>query len=263
MQAVVDALKAWQLHPVADHFTVAIVVIAVLADLLASLFASRLWIRYMATFLMVVGALAAWSSNVTGGWEASRVWDNVTGPAKDVLKTHAELGDWLPWVITALAVWRLGIQFLGFIAGLRPLYLLAAIAGVGLLLYQGHEGGELVYTYGVGTAVMPVASNAASPSPQASPAGSPQESPSASAGEPSAIPTVYVPTTTPTPAAAVPGAAVPAPSASAQPSAAASPAMPASPAATPPASSSATPSKPPIGGASPAASPSPPRSATL
>src|SRR5579864_2316046 len=78
MQAVVDALKAWQLHPVADHFTVAIVVVAVLADLLASLFASRLWIRYMATFLMVVGALAAWSSNVTGGWEASRVWDNVT-----------------------------------------------------------------------------------------------------------------------------------------------------------------------------------------
>jgi len=263
MQAVVDALKAWQLHPVADHFTVAIIIIAVLADLLASLFASRIWIRYMATLLMVIGALAAWSSNVTGGWEASRVWDNVTGPAKDVLKTHAELGGWLPWVITALALWRLGIQFLGFIAGLRPLYLLAAIVGVGLLIYQGHEGGELVYTYGVGTAVMPVASNAASPSPEASPAGSPHESPGASPGEPSAIPTVYVPTATPTPRAEVPGAAAPAPSASAQPSAAASPAMPGSPAVTPSASSSATPSKPPAGGASPSASPSPPRSATL
>lgn len=263
MQAVVDALKAWQFHPVADHFTVAIVVIAVLADLLASLFSSRIWVRYMATFLMVVGALAAWSSNVTGGWEASRVWDNVTGPAKDVLITHAELGGWLPWVISALAIWRVGIQFLGFIAGLRPLYLLAAIAGVALLLYQGHEGGELVYTYGVGTAVMPVASNAASPSPEAPRAGSPHESPSASTGEPSAIPTVYVPTTTPTPQATVPGAAAPAPSASAQPSATASPAMPGSPAETPPASSFATPSKPPAGGASPSASPSPPRSATL
>jgi uncharacterized membrane protein len=262
MQAVVDALKAWQLHPVVDHFTVAIVVIAVLADLLASLFASRLWMRYMATFLMAVGALAAWSSNVTGGWEASRVWDNVTGPAKDVLKTHAELGDWLPWVITALAIWRVGIQFLGFIAGLRPIYLLAAIAGVGLLLYQGHEGGELVYTYGVGTAVMPVASNAPSPSPEASPAGSPPESPNTSPSEPSAIPTVFVPTMTPTPSAA-PGTAAPAPSASAQPGAAASPAMPGSPAATPSVSSFATPSKPPAGGESPSASPSPPRSATL
>ena len=263
MQAVVDALKAWQLHPVVDHFTVAIVVVAVLADLLASLFASRLWIRYMATFLMVVGALAAWSSNVTGGWEASRVWDNVTGPAKDVLKTHAELGDWLPWVITALAIWRVGIQFLGFIAALRPIYLLAAIAGVGLLLYQGHEGGELVYTYGVGTAVMPVASNAPSPSPEASPAGSPPESPNTSPSEPSAIPTVFVPTMTPTPSAAAPGTAAPAPSASAQPGAAASPAMPGSPAATPSVSSFATPSKPPAGGESPSASPSPPRSATL
>ncbi len=259
MQAVVDALKAWQLHPVADHFTVAIVVIAVLADLLASLFASRIWIRYMATSLMVVGALAAWSSNVTGGWEASRVWDNVTGPAKAVLITHAELGGWLPWVITALAIWRLAIQFLGFIAGLRPLYLLAAIVAVGVLIYQGHEGGELVYTYGVGTAVMPVASNAASPAPEASPRGSPQESPS----EPSAIPTVYVPTTTPTPQATVPGAAALAPSASAQPTAMASPAEPGSPAATPSASSSATPAKPPAGGATPSASPRPPRSATL
>jgi uncharacterized membrane protein len=263
MQAVVDALKAWQLHSVADHFTVAIIVIAVLADLVASLFASRIWIRYMATSLMVAGALAAWSSNVTGGWEASRVWDNVTGPAKDVLKTHAELGTWLPWVITALAIWRVGIQFLGFIAGLRPLYLLAAIAGVALLLYQGHEGGELVYTYGVGTAVMPVASNAASPSPEASPAGSPQESPGASPSEPSAIPTVYVPTITPTPSAAVPGAAAPAPSASTQPGSAASPAVPGSPAATPSASPSATPAKKRAGGASPSASPSPPRSATL
>ena len=255
MQAVVDALKAWQLHPVADHFTVAIVLIAVLADLLASLFSSRIWIRYMATFLMVVGALAAWSSNVTGGWEASRVWDNVTGPAKDVLITHAGLGGWLPWVISALAIWRVGIQFLGFIAGLRPIYLLAAIVGVGVLIYQGHEGGELVYTYGVGTAVMPVASNVQSPSQEASPRGSP--------GEPSAIPTVYVPTTTPTPHATVPGAPAPAPSASTQPGSVASPAVPASPATTPSASSSARPVKPPTGGASPSASPSPPRSATL
>src|SRR5260370_11516939 len=179
----------------------------------------------MATSLMVVGALAAWSSNVTGGWEASRVWDNVTGPAKAVLITHAELGGWLPWVITALAIWGLGIQFLGFIAGLRPLYLLAAIVAVGVLIYQGHEGGELVYTYGVGTAVMPVASNAASPSPEASPAGP--------AGEPSAIPTVYVPTTTPTPRAAGPGAAAPPPSPPAPPRATPPPAMPRFPAPTP------------------------------
>src|SRR5260370_16915573 len=157
----------------------------------------------MATSLMVVGALAAWSSNVTGGWEASRVWDNVTGPAKAVLITHAELGGWLPWVITALAIWRLGIQFLGFIAGLRPLYLLAAIVAVGVLIYQGHEGGELVYTYGVGTAVMPVASNAASPSPEASPAGP--------AGVLSTTPTAFRPPPTPPPPAPVPRAPTPLP----------------------------------------------------
>ena len=237
MQALAETIKAWELHPVVDHFTVALVIVSILVDLFGGLMASRSWPRTTALTMMVVGAAAAWGSRLTGGWEAGRVWDNVKGPALDVLKRHAELGDYLPWAILGLAVWRLGIQFFGFLAGSRPIYLMVAVIAGGVIIYQGHLGGELVYDYGVGTALMPTA--APSESPEASPAATPAEA--------SPIPTVFNPNAAPTPEVQA------SPAASASASATATPGASATPAASPSASEG-TPVNPPGGGASPAAS---------
>ena len=49
----------------------------------------------MALTLMIIGAAAAAASYGTGDLEGDRVWDLVNGPAKDVLKLHAELGYYL------------------------------------------------------------------------------------------------------------------------------------------------------------------------
>jgi uncharacterized membrane protein len=233
MQGVVELLKGWQLHPVVDHFTVALVLVGIVVDLVASLMPLRLWVRYMAVTLMVLGALAAFGSNITGGWEAERVWEHVSGPAKDTLKTHAELGDILPWVFGVLALWRVGVEFIGFLSRTRFIYLLAAIAAGGVILYQGALGGDLVYDYGVGTALM----TAETPTPAASPTVIEQQ--------PAAIPTVYVPPASPTANAQIP-TAVPSPS----------------PTAT---TSSAIPVNPPPGLAAPTTEPAPPtaKSTTL
>jgi uncharacterized membrane protein len=206
MQGIVDFLKSWHLHPVVDHFTVALVLVAILVDLFASLLSSRLWLRYMAMTLMVLGAVAAAGSNLTGGWEADAIWDQVTGPAKDVLKDHAQIGDILPWVIGGLAVWRVGLQFIGFLSRTRLVYLLVAVVAGSVVLRQGYLGGKLVYEYGVGTALM----SQATPSPAQSPS---------SAEVPTPIPTVFVPppmpaapTSAPSPApAATTSGAAPAP----------------------------------------------------
>ncbi|HVC43805.1 MAG TPA: DUF2231 domain-containing protein [Candidatus Binataceae bacterium] len=197
MQAIANLLQPLHLHPIIDHFTVALIVVGVLVDLVGSLLPSRIWIRYMAVSLMVLGAIASAGSNLTGGWEADRMWKDVTGPAKDVLKIHAELGDWLPWVFLGLALWRLGVQFFNFMAGTRPIYLMVAVVGLIAVLFQGYKGGELVYDYGVGTALM------ATPVPTILPAPLPAEA--------APIPTVSVPTPTPTPYVAAPPAS-PAPS---------------------------------------------------
>ncbi len=237
MQSLLATIQQWHIHPVIDHFTVAIFVLAVITDLVASLFSSRPWLRYAALALTIVAAGAAWGSSVSGGWEADKVWKAVKaggGPAFAVLQRHAELGDdILPWVITALAVWRIGVQALGFIASSRPLYLLVAIAALVLVSYQGYLGGELVYDYGVGTAAFGGGTQA--PAPAAT------ETPS---GPATPIPTVFVPAAAATPSAP----AAPAPSASTPPSAGGGSA-----------GTSSTPSAPPAAAepSAPAAPPSP------
>lgn len=239
MQGLLETIQQWHIHPAVDHFTVALLIVAVLTDLLASMFSTRLWMRYAALALMIVGTAAAWGSNVTGGWEAHRVWDTVKaagGPALDTLHRHAEFGDWLPWVFLILAIWRIGVQLFGFMAGTRWLYLLVAVLAAVALSYQGYLGGELVYDYGIGTALYA----AGSPSPTAQPEAT---------GPATPIPTVYVPTTTVTPVAAAPTIAASASATvSAMPSAAA--AAPATPSAEP--STAPSPAAQPSASASPA-----------
>ncbi|MGH9206096.1 MAG: hypothetical protein ACRD1G_06020, partial [Acidimicrobiales bacterium] len=78
MQGIVELLKGWHLHPVVDHFTVALVLVGIVVDLVASLLPARLWLRYMAATLMVLGAVAAFGSYETGGWEAEWVWEHLS-----------------------------------------------------------------------------------------------------------------------------------------------------------------------------------------
>lgn len=223
MQSVIEYLKAWQPHPFVDHFTVALILIGIVTDLIASIFSARLWIRYMALTLMIAGAIGAAGSNLTGGWEAERVWDSVTGPGKSVLERHAWWGDVLPWVFGGLALWRLGVQFVGFIAASRPVYLLAAIAAGAVIVYQGHLGAVMVYDYGIGTAPL-TSSQTSTSSPLPSPPVPNPETPSTPGPEPSLLPSPIpsiAPTAAPNPTNSTPP--TPAPSISSAPSTAPSP----------------------------------------
>ena len=180
MDAVVKFLQPYQLHPVADHFSVALLFVAVLIDLFAG---GRIWLRYTAVLLMILGALAAGASYLTGDMEADRIWNALGQPARDVLHRHAQLGVYLAITFGVLAVWRIMIQGFGFMAGTRAIYLIVAIIAIATLGYSAHLGGVLVYDYGAGTALMaaaPVPSEGASPASETSPAGP--------------IPTVTVPT---------------------------------------------------------------------
>jgi len=199
MDSVVKFLQPYQLHPYVDHFSVALLFTAVLIDLVASTAPNRIWLRYTALLLMILGALAAGGSYFTGDMEADRIWDALGPAAKEVLKRHAMLGEYLAIGFGVLAVWRIMIQAFGFMAGSRAIYLIVALLGIATLGYQSHLGGVLVYDYGAGTALM-----AAAPVP--SQAASPESSPT-SAGP---LPTVSVPT-----AEATSSAPPPAPAASA------------------------------------------------
>jgi uncharacterized membrane protein len=204
MDKIVAFLTPLDLHPVVDHFTISLLIVGVLIDLVASAAPTRIWLRYMALTLMILGAIAAGLSYFTGGLEANRIFNAMSEPAKQVFARHAKLATYMAVVFGVLALWRILIQGVTFFAGTRPIYLIVAIVSVGILLYIGSLGGKLVYTYGVGTALMspPVESETATPTPI------PNE----------ALPTVTVPT--PTPTASI---AAPVPTVAATPSATATP----------------------------------------
>jgi uncharacterized membrane protein len=203
MANVLDLLRKMQLHPVADHFTIALLIVAVFIDVIASLLPSRAWLRYMALTLMVMGALGAAASWATGGaLQPEWVFKTIPPDAKALMHRHAELGEVLMYVFGVLAVWRILIEGFSFMAGSRWLYLLVAIVAVIVLGYQGRLGGELVYDYGVGTALL-----------QATPTPTPEQP--GTEASPGAIPTVTVPSATPTPAPEAPAASgAPSPAAS-------------------------------------------------
>ena len=161
----------YHLHPIVDHFTIALLAIGVLADVCASVltlpfgrpsaFLERLQDRLEATALqlLMVGAFAAVLSRLTGQSEAERLWNTMSPAAQQLLwsdtgsgrfLSHAILGTYLMYAFLLLASWRVLQEISHFVGRTRPLYLLVALMATLALLYQGKTGGEMVYDHGVG-----------------------------------------------------------------------------------------------------------------
>jgi len=166
-----DRLTAtMHLHPIVDHFTIALLTAAVLMDLAAAVVRASLrpkwssglaeWLSRTTLFPMALGAVAAIFSYLTGGVDADRLWDVIPPAAQALLFTdegparmlaHATLGRYLMYTFVTLAAWRIVLEFIPRVARTRSAYLLVALLAIAALLYQGKTGGELVYDYGVGT----------------------------------------------------------------------------------------------------------------
>jgi uncharacterized membrane protein len=166
-------IAEYHLHPIVDHFTIALLGTGVLADLagyaFAKLFRDRsCWLKALgdrlsgaALVLLVPGAISAILSRLTGESEAERVWDTISPAAQHILLadsgpallfSHAVLGTYLMYTFVALATWRVLLELWAKMKRVQLAYLAVATAAVCALLYQGKTGGELVYEHEVGTA---------------------------------------------------------------------------------------------------------------
>jgi uncharacterized membrane protein len=166
-------VSEYHLHPIVDHFTIALLAFGVVAEFLAAAatLLSRggtgwlpVWsqkLRSTSLLVMTGGAIAAMLSYFTGDIEADRLWDSMSPAAQQILSStdgagqylsHAVLGQYLMYAFLILAAWRVLIEFSARLVRWRLAFLIAAAVAVGALLYQGKTGGELVYEHGVGMA---------------------------------------------------------------------------------------------------------------
>jgi uncharacterized membrane protein len=171
MFMLAELTSRYHLHPIVDHFTIALLAFGIAAELLAAAAilisrGSTSWLpawseklRSTSLLLMIGGAGAAVLSYFTGDIEAERLWDTMSPAAQQILAptdgtgrylSHAALGQYLMSGFLIFAVWRVLIEFSQRLARWRIAFLIVATVAVGALLYQGKTGGELVYEYGVG-----------------------------------------------------------------------------------------------------------------
>jgi uncharacterized membrane protein len=169
-----ELVRKYHLHPIVDHFTIALLTFGVAAELLSAA-AIRLsggrvgllsvWgqkLRSTSLLLMIGGAAASVLSYFTGDAEADRLWDTISAAAQQILLSsngpdylsHAVLGQRLMYAFLILAAWRVMLELSNRLQRIRVVFLFAAIVAAGALLYQGKTGGELVYEHGVGMAPM-------------------------------------------------------------------------------------------------------------
>jgi uncharacterized membrane protein len=173
-------VKTYHLHPIVDHFTIALLTIGIAAEILAAaaILFSRghdgflsVWggkLRSTSLLLMIGGATAAVMSYFTGDAEADRLWDTMSPAAHEILSSsngapaylsHAVLGQYLMYAFLILAAWRVVIELSKRLERTRIAFLMVAIVAAGALLYQGKTGGELVYEHGVGMATVNSSAN--------------------------------------------------------------------------------------------------------
>jgi uncharacterized membrane protein len=165
-------IAKYHLHPIIDHFTIALLAMGVLADVLGyviGLFFPNGGPRTKgladqlsgaALVVLIPGAISAILSRLTGESEAERVWDTISPAAQQILfsdsgsarlLSHAVLGTYLMYAFVALAAWRVLLEIWTKLKRLQPVYLVVAIVALCALLYQGKTGGELVYDHAAGT----------------------------------------------------------------------------------------------------------------
>ena len=175
-------VSTYHLHPIVDHFTIALLTFGIAAEIFASaaILLSRsqpgvfsVWgqkLRSTSLLLMITGAVASAFSYFTGDAEADRLWDSMSPAAQQILASsngasaylsHAVLGQYLMYAFLILAAWRVMLELSARLERTRIAFLAVAIVAAGALLYQGKTGGELVYEQGVGAPHATVSSSTA------------------------------------------------------------------------------------------------------
>ena len=134
-------MRLQELHAALVHYPIALLPIAVGADVLGALTGSAA-LRQVGRVGIALGAGSAVIAAAAGLIAQEAV--EADGHAHDVLVTHRNLNAGLVALSTGMAVYRAGVEEPG------PVYLAAGMVAMGALGYSAYLGGHMVYELGVG-----------------------------------------------------------------------------------------------------------------
>ena len=133
-----------EIHPAIVHFPIALTIVGALVAL-AYLFLRRDWLRWFAPILLSLALCGAVGAYFTGQAAEDRAED--AGVPKGAIEQHEETGLWAMGLIglACFLSWATHAKRRGeWIAAL------VAVAAAGLVAWNGHLGGKLVFIHGAG-----------------------------------------------------------------------------------------------------------------
>lgn len=144
-QVVLDFIPAL-IHPAVVHFAIVLPLIILFLELVNLVMKRRsLTVSIYLLFLLVMVVFVA--AYVTGGIDGKEAYPLLSGDGKAELKEHKLLGTYLVYLTLLPVVFKM-LSVLIKKAWFRIIYMLILAGFVGLTLFQGKEGGELVYKHG-------------------------------------------------------------------------------------------------------------------
>lgn len=139
-------------HPIVNHFTIALFIMAVLLDVLG-LFTKKEYFHTAGLINLIFGAISGLLSLITGLLAAANVPHDEA--AHEIMETHEILGYIIVGTILILLFWRLVLKG-KFPDKAMILYLLIGVAGIAVMIRSAFLGGELVFVHGVAVEAVPV-----------------------------------------------------------------------------------------------------------
>lgn len=148
-----ELIPEWapNIHPILVHFPIAILLLAVLMDMLNLFLPDDWWDDMKSTFLYGIGTLSAIAAYYSGTWAADSVF--LPSQAQNVLNSHSDWALWTVWFFVGYFLLRVGLHWFKTFDRkiIRVAAFVIALPGVFILYETGDHGAELVFGYGAGT----------------------------------------------------------------------------------------------------------------
>ncbi|MDT4329426.1 DUF2231 domain-containing protein [Methylomonas sp. MED-D] len=139
----IAAMENW--HPLLVHFPIALLLLFVAIDIVASLAGKPAW-RGAASWFLYAGTLFAAATVAAGLIAAANVAHG--GNVHEIMEKHEHLGISVLVLAALLSVWRIAVK--GVIGGpANQVFGLLAMLLAGLLVFTADLGGLMVYKFGV------------------------------------------------------------------------------------------------------------------
>jgi uncharacterized membrane protein len=132
-------------HPAVVHFVIVLPVIILLIELFNTLFKKRA-LSITSLFLMILLTAISLGAYLTGSVDSKNVHDLLSVDGQKVLQEHKQIGIYLVYGSIIVIIFKF-ISMMMKASIIRLLFVLVLIGFTIVTLYQGKEGGELVYKY--------------------------------------------------------------------------------------------------------------------